>query len=444
MLRPHNIEVVVAQTATEGIQIYRKSIHSFATVIVDYCLPDFKGTEVVQQICKINPSQDILFASGYQETDFLVDMLETGGARKFIPKGKPATEIKLIILDSIKIYELKNRILGFDDYSPHNNELALKSFGFAGRSSKLLQSVKKAVKYRDTPYRVLILGETGVGKELIAKLLVPTGKEIISVNCARYKDSNHFLESDFFGHVKGAFTGADKETNGLLSRASGQVLFLDELHELPLSAQAKLLRVLQEMKFRKMGDNSGAEQKVNVKIIAAAKPSIREMVSQGLFMEDVLHRIAQLEIYVPSLSERPEDFEPLIRSFQDEFNKDKPSTAQKQIRISTIHSMMTHVWSGNVRALQNAIRQILTDATTDIVSPIDFDSYLKNKNLKHTTTVDETGLDEATKEFERLKIVEALRKSRSQNEAATRLGIEASTLTRKLAKLQIIANAYLL
>ncbi len=444
MLRPHNIEVVVAPTASEGIKTYRKSIHSFATVIVDYCLPDFKGTEVVQQICKINPAQDILFASGFQETDFLMDMLQTGGARKFIPKGKPTSEVKSIILDSIKIYELKNRVLGFDDYCPHKNELELKNHGFSGRSAKLLESVKKAVKYRDTPYRVLILGETGVGKELIAKLLVPTGKEMISVNCARYKESNHFLESDFFGHVKGAFTGADKETIGLLARASGQVLFLDELHELPLSAQAKLLRVLQEMKFRKMGDNSGSEQKVDVKIIAAAKPSIREMVAQGLFMEDVLHRIAQLEIYVPSLSERPEDFEPLVRTFQDEFNKDKPLTAQRQIRISTIHSMMTHSWSGNVRALQNAIRQILTDATSDIVSPSDFDNYLKSKNLKHLNPINETALDEATREFEKTKILGVLQKSRSQNEAASRLGIDPSTLTRKLAKLQIIAEAYLL
>jgi len=295
-LRNHQVNIVRAPTGGEGVRLFKQKPHSFATVIIDYCLPDIKGSEVAQIIRRTNSSQDFLFATGFTETENLLDLLETGGARSFLNKGRPIAELINRILESVSLYLHQNRLISYETEEPEKIELEIRTEGFVGRSLKKYEVVKTIRKFRQEKYPTLIIGETGTGKELVAQALCPKDKRLIVVDCPRYSKSENLLESDLFGHVKGAFTGADKESPGLLSQAHDQVVFFDELHQLFIEAQAKLLRFLQEMKYRKLGDHSGREISINFKLIAAAKPEIFELIKQGRFLEDLLYRIGRLEI----------------------------------------------------------------------------------------------------------------------------------------------------
>jgi len=443
MLRGHPVEVVVAETGAQGIKAYRESIHNFATVIIDYCLPDLKGSEVALTLRKINPNQDFLFTSGYSEPEFLIDFLEVGGMRSFLFKDRPVEEIRSRILDSVSIYQTKNRIVGRDDYEPTKREAEMRLIGFVARSTAMYEIYEKIQKYKESPYPVLIVGETGTGKELIARALVPSKKNLIVVNCPRFVQSENLLEAELFGYVKGAFTGANADSAGLLSQVHDQVLFLDEFHQLSTASQAKLLRLLQEMRYRRVGDNSGREISINFKLIAAAKPEIYKMIENGQFLEDLLHRVGQLQIHVPPVRERLDDVEPLVRMIQDDFNSGKPIEKHRQLRASTVGELLKHPWTGNVRQLQSAIRQMLTDADGDIVNPPDFERFLTTTN-SNTGSKQVVPLEESMRKFEVDQIISVLKNCRTQVEAAVKLGVNRSSFNRRLSQLGIDAENYLI
>ena len=252
------------------------------------------------------------------------------------------------ILSSVQKYQTKNRILATTDYEQTAAELALKKYGFISKSALMHQMTKEIESAKNSTYPTLIVGETGTGKELIAQALVPASKKMISINCASFTHRENLLESELFGYVKGAFTGANADTVGLVTKAHQNVLFLDELHQLPISAQAKLLRFLQEMKFRKVGDNSDQETKVNFKLVTAVQTDIKERIKNKLFLIDLYERVGTLIVHAPALREKPEDIELLVRFFQDEFNNNKQQKYQKQFRISTVSEMQKQLWPTKV------------------------------------------------------------------------------------------------
>jgi two-component system response regulator AtoC len=440
LLRSHPIEIFWAATGAEGIREYRKHQLSLATVIIDYCLPDLKGSEVGLTIKKINPSQDILFASGFRDPENLIDLLETGGARSFLYKDRPVEEIKARILDSISIYEKSTRIIGLDEYSPGTVEQELKAEGFVGRSPKMQQMLSAIRQCREQNFSTLIIGETGTGKELVAQALTPKDKHLIVVDCPRYSKSENLLESDLFGHVKGAFTGAERDKPGLLAEANGHVVFLDELHQLSIEAQSKLLRFLQEMKYRRLGDSSGRETKINFKLIAAAKPEIFDKIKDGSFLEDLLHRVNRLEISVPPLRDRLDDLEPLVRHFQAQFNEGKSLSQHKQIRAATMARMAALSWSGNIRQLQNIVARLLTMTSTDTVNPSDLERILATDSQERFGIP----LQESSDKLERTNVIAALAQSKNKSEAASVLGITRWTLNRIVERLGIQPERYLL
>ncbi len=423
MLREHPIEVVWAPDAKSGIRSFQAAgANHFATVVIDYVLPDMKGSEVCQHLRRLSADQEFLFTSGHQEPEFLTDILETGSAG-FLVKGRGVEEMRERVLRSVDQYQKKSRVVGKDAYSPSQAELELRAAGFIGRSESLYQILKETERYRASPYRTLIVGETGVGKELVARALVPPGRNLVAINCAAFRDKENLLESELFGYVKGAFTGAEKDTVGLVMQAHNNVLFLDELHHLSLSAQAKLYRFLQEMKFRRVGDGSGREISVDFKLIAAVQPDIKERVADGRFTKDLIRRVSELVIQVPPLRERPEDIEPLVRHFQEEYNAGKPQEKRKQFRISTIHEMTKHSWDGNVRTLRGAVRKMLTDCQADIVNPRDFKFYLETDFLGagNSTQADPASLETEKDELQKRHITDALARSRTRSEAASGL-----------------------
>lgn len=438
ILAGHAIEIIRAKDARSGIRQYREAGSGhFSTVIIDYLLPDMRGSEVCQQIRRINPEQELIFTSGHQNPDYLTDILETGTAG-FLRKGRPAAEMRECILQSLDRYQKKSRVIGQDQYSASQAELELRAAGFIGRSEGLYKVLKETQRYRSSRYRTLIVGETGVGKELVANALVPEGKKLIAINCAAFRDKENLLEAELFGYVKGAFTGAEKDTMGLVMQAHGNVLFLDELHHLSITAQTKLYRFLQEMKFRRVGDGSGREISVDFKLVAAVQPDIRERVADGRFTEDLIRRVSELAIQVPPLRERAADIEPLVRHFQEEYNTDRPSADRKQFRISTVNEMTRHSWEGNIRTLKSAVRKMLTDCASDIVNPKDFRTYLEADFLRKASALAAPiSLNVARSELEEQLIIEALSQSRTRAEAAKRLGMPHSTFSRKTKELGI-------
>ena len=294
---------------------------------------------------------------------------------------------------------------------------------------------------RKQEYPTLIVGETGTGKELIANAFVPTGKQLITIDCTRFSNSESRIEADLFGFVKGAYTGADRDTPGLIARAHGQVLFLDELHTLTMDSQTKLLRFLQEMKYRRLGDHSARETPVTFRLVAAAKPHIFEMIRKGEFLEDLYHRVAKLEVRVPVLNEREGDLEPLLRAFETDFNKEKPPELHKRFRSATVQAMEAHIWTGNIRQLQNAAIRMMTLAQGAVIEPSDFRRYL---NATGAVQASNASLKVVAQDVEAQHIERALRISRTKAEAATRLGMTRWSLDRSMSRLGIESETYLL
>lgn len=445
ILRDHPIDITWAADGKDGIKAFKDHPHGFATVVIDYVLPDLKGSEVCQHLRKINPKQDFLFTSGHRTVDVLADIVETG-TDGFLPKGREPEEIRDRVLRSITKYQEETRIIGLDTYCPNQVELELNAANIVGRSKIMSQVLRDIRKYSDSPYPTLIVGETGVGKELVAQALVPKGKNLIAVNCSEFQEG--LIESMLFGHVKGAFTGADKDTVGLVAQAHNNVLFLDEFHQLSKTGQAKLLRFLQEMKYRRVGDGSGKEISVNFKLITAVQTDIKERVADGRFLEDLIRRVNDLVIQVPSLSERLEDIEPLVRKFQNDFNSNKALKDRKQFSISTVSEMMRHHWEGNVRTLKTSVHQMLTDCPTEFVEVKDFKNYLRNKDVLGlgsaiTASTGAEPLKEAKNEVEAKMMKDALTFGRTRSAAAKRVGMALSTFTRRLKELGINPEMYL-
>lgn len=445
MLMQHPVEIVWAPTGAQGIQLYRKSTLSFATVIVDYLLPDYRGSEVAQQIRRINPVQDILFASGFSKPEYLTDMLVAGCARTFIVKGQPVEDTRDTILSSIRLFERKNRVLDVADHPPDRIESLAKQFGLVGRSRETYTLIEQAQKYCAAGVDVRITGETGVGKEVIANALTPKDKKLIVVDCTQFKDSENTFESEMFGHVKGAFTGADAEKAGYLLQAHQQVLFLDEVHTLSLTAQAKFLRVIQERKFKKKGDNRANFMSVDFTLISAAKPEIHEMVKRNEFLPDLHCRLGMVDIRIPALRERPDDIEPLVLHFQEQFNQKHFPTNPVRFRAATIREMERYSWPTNIRQLQKAVCSMMLNARGNIVDPADFQNFLATTpDGKLSGSIAEGSIQESTDAREVEQIVAALKASRHQSEAAERLGIDRFKLLRKMKRLGIDPKAYLM
>ena len=439
------LEIVWAKSGSEGIQLFQQGPQEFAVVVIDYLLPNgVNGGDICRHLKRINREQLFLFTSKHFEKEFLLDQLRVG-SDGFVDKTSGPEAIRSEVSRAIALYEQEARVLGVDDLEKSKIQRELESEGMIGRSSAMFKMLGELRAARNSKYSTLIVGATGSGKELVARSLVPKAKSLVAVNCASFINRENMLESELFGYVKGAFTDAKSDTPGLVVQAAGQVLFLDELHQLPLAAQAKLLRFLQEMKFRRVGDSSGREIAVDFKLVAAVQPDIRERLRDGRFLPDLLERVGALVVKVPDLNERLEDIEILVQKFQDEFNESKPVSERKQVRISTITEMQKHPWPTNVRGLQNAVKRMLTNCASDIVNPRDFTMYLKGSLLTEppSTHVLIVQLGEATRELEIQSIRNALTKSRTRVEAAARLGLPFTSFLRRLVKFQIDANQYL-
>jgi transcriptional regulator with PAS, ATPase and Fis domain len=320
------------------------------------------------------------------------------------------------LLDSVK--DLQSLL----DLSPpaKNHELVF-------QSARMANVVAEARRFARSSATVLLYGESGTGKELVARLIHDASPRVARryarVNCAALPEA--LIESELFGHQRGAFTGAVDGRIGRFEWADEGTLLLDEISELPLTLQAKLLRVLEEGEFQRVGDNE--TRQANVRVVATTNRDLWEQVNSGRFRADLYHRLGVLEIRVPALRERPEDIPVLVKRFISWFRGESPVAVRGASEV-TERLLIDYPWPGNVRQLRNVIHRACILATTDLLQPVDLPPLPPLPDAFPTGLLNHT-LDE----IERLVVLEALRRcSGNKTAAARQLGVTARTLANKL------------
>ncbi len=360
--------VLQAGNAQQALKLLEKEEPE--VILCDVKLPDANGVELIQQIKQKLPVSETILLTAYGNIADGVQAIKNG-AFDYITKGDDNDKIIPLVARAFEKVQLQKRI--------HQLEQQVgKQYSFEsilGKSNTILQSIALAQKVSTTDANVLLMGETGTGKEVFAQAIHYNSKRnkqnFVAINCSAF--SKDLLESEIFGHRAGAFTGAVKDKKGLIEEADKGSLFLDEIGEMPVELQAKLLRVLEAREFIKVGDTKTIS--VDVRIIAATNRNLEEEVTQGRFREDLYYRLNVFTIELPSLNNRKED----IALFVDFYTKNfaaKLGKVIKGIDKEALKKLEQHNWKGNVRELKNIIERacILTESeqlTVDSL-PVDF------------------------------------------------------------------------
>jgi DNA-binding NtrC family response regulator len=423
-LRQTGVSLHTACDPAEGVEIVRRLRPRL--VITDLVMPGLSGLDVLDQVMSFDPSIDVLLMTAHYTTETAVEAIRRGAA-DYLQKPVKIATLRTRVAELIESAELRQKAR-----SPGNADSDTYEFeGFIAKSSimwELLGMVQRiAPHYRS----VLIQGPTGAGKDLVARALHRRsgvkGKFVV-LNCSAVVET--LFESELFGHVKGAFTGADRDKVGLFEAADGGTLFLDEVGDMPLSTQAKLLRTVQNQEILPVG--SLRSRKVNVRIIAATHRDLRTAKADGRFREDLYYRLAMVELNVPSLKERPEDIPLLVRHFVRVF----ASEYGKQIEGLTPRAMIVlerYGWPGNVRELEHVIGRACMLTNAPMIDVQDLPLHLTE--LAARSEPDVPARSPALHEQERQLVVRALAESRgNQSEAAKRLGIGRDALRYKMKK----------
>jgi DNA-binding NtrC family response regulator len=419
----------VAASGDEGIALLRDGLDEYAVILLDYKMPVKNGAETAKEIRTFNTESVILVYSAHRSEDNILLSVRAGSV-DFIEKDENTDYLREAIDAACKKYEETARVLKPRLEKSAADDL-LRSMNMVGRSSKTVDTVFLIQKARGSKKPVLITGETGTGKELIAKAIHGSAKTpYFSINCAAY-DKAEFLSSDLFGHEKGAYTGAVNSKVGIFELARGGTVFLDEVHCLGMASQRQLLRAIREKKIKRMGSNKD-EYSVDFNIIAATKPDIEERVKSGEFLADLYYRLKFVTINLSPLRERPEDIEPLILNFCQKYFEE--TGEKKTFRMKTVKMLERYEWPGNIGELEGYVYDLLRKSDRDTIEPKQLEA--KFFNLEKASSPQ--SLPELQKSYEtekRNRIIAAVRTSESVAEAAQRLGVGRTTLHTLLTRL---------
>lgn len=348
-------EVSVAEDGLEAYKLLEKE--DFALVISDIKMPKLSGTELLKQALQLKPETTFVMISGHADIDTAVNSLKDG-AYDFISKP---IDINRLITSVRNALDRKKLVQTATTLQKENTQLKKKvnkKYQMIGNSVALSKIQEMIEKVAPSDARVLITGPNGAGKELVAHAIHAKSERnrgpMIEVNCAAIP--SELIESELFGHVKGSFTGAIKDKQGKFELASGGTIFLDEIGDMSLVAQAKVLRALQESRVSPVG--SDKEVKVDVRVIAATNKNLQKEIEQGKFREDLYHRLSVIEIYVPALNERKEDIPLLIEHFA-QIIADEQGNAVKTFDKKAIEALQEFSWTGNIRELRNVVERLI-------------------------------------------------------------------------------------
>jgi len=434
LLSPEGYEIITADNARSALRLIEES--DLDLVLTDMKMPGVSGMELLEQCKKINPEVPVIMMTAYGTIEMAVQAMKKH-AFDYITKPFQNEELKLTIKKALENYRLikENRRLSEALSEKH------KFSNIIGRSKPMLRIYDLIGKVAYSKASVLITGPSGTGKELIAKAIhyesPRKNRPFVSVNCGALTET--LLESELFGHEKGAFTGAVALKKGRFELADGGTLFLDEVGEMPPSLQVKLLRVLQEMEFERVGGTRSL--RVDVRVLSASNRNLKETVAEGSFREDLFYRLNVIHIEVPPLRERPEDIRLLVNHFIDKYRR---TSGEEKIELSpeVWKSFYAYRWPGNVRELENVIERAVVLNSEGVINQRDLPAEFSEENIE--LDVDrfipsDVPLQETMEKIEEQLIRRALKQSGDvQSHAAERLGITKSLIQHKMKKYNIL------
>ena len=436
ILQDEGYEISTAENGTDALRLVKEDMP--LVVLLDIWLPDIDGIEVLKKIKEQQPEVIVIMMSGHGTIETAVKATKLG-AYDFIEKPLSMEKVSLIVKHAIDLQRLEEDNLLL-------RQKIEKKYELIGRSEKIEQ-LKEQIKIAGpSSSRVLISGENGTGKELVARSIhnesPRRNRPFVEVNCAAIPDT--LIESELFGHEKGAFTGATAMKRGKFEQADEGTIFLDEIGDMSLATQAKVLRVLQEQEFQRVGGTKTI--RVDVRVIAASNKNLKEEIKRGSFREDLFYRLNVIPLHVPPVCERKDDIPLLVESFLMEFSREygiKP----KKIAEDVINVFQDYNWPGNVRELKNIVERLMIMTKSPVITIADIPKSLKGDiNLQDAVTQEAkrySSFKDAVNDFEKEYITGILKENNwNISKTAEVLQLDRSHLHRKIKALNIIFPVY--
>ena len=436
ILEDEGYEVELANDGAEGIEKIRSNHFDF--VISDIKMPKMSGLEVLTSVIESSPNIPVIIISAFGTVDTAIEAMKQG-AYDYVMKPFKQDEILL----TLKKAEERERLRRENQFLRQEVEKKYRFENIIGKSSQMQDVFRKIEKITNYKTTILVTGESGTGKELVAKAIHYAGNRknapFLAVNCGAIP--HELLESELFGHIKGAFTGATSHNPGLILQANHGTLFLDEIGELPLNLQVKLLRFLQEGEIRKVGDTR--TMKVDVRVIAATARNMNEAVQQGSFRKDLFYRLNVVPLHLPPLRERREDVALLIRHFLKKYTQEMGKEIHN-IAPEVMKLLLEYEWKGNVRELENILERAIVMTEEDTITTEYLPEELFDTQTQIILKIPESRillkdvLKEVNEISERILISRALKQTENnRTQAAKLLQISHRALMYKLKEYQL-------
>lgn len=417
-------------TAIDGLDALKAlEENDIDLVITDLIMPNLSGEELMVKVLKNYFNVPVVILTGHGTIETAVKLMHDG-AYDFLTKPLNIERLSLIVKRALSQRELiiENR----------NLQSKIKNFEFGkiiGKSEKIIQLFNKIEQIAPTKASVLIQGDNGVGKEIVANMIYELSgrknKPFIKVHCAALSET--LLESELFGHEKGAFTGAIKTKKGRFELADGGTIFLDEIGEISQNIQVKLLRVIQEKQFERVGGEETIT--VDVRIISATNLDLKKEVEKGNFREDLYYRLNVISLYIPPLRERREDIPLFISNFISEFSKENNKVIT-EITSRAKNALINYNWPGNVRELRNVLESAVVLSSDSIIDLDDLPPYIANQN--ESENILKINLPTTISEIEKNAIISTLKLTNgNKSKASELLGITRKTLQNKIAEYKL-------
>ena len=420
--------------AEDGRRALERAAAGIDLAILDYRLPDLDGLTVLKELKRLQPDALVILLTAYANVDTAVQAMKLG-AYHFANKPFDLDALSALVEQALETTRLRREVrqLRTSASEPYSLDRIV------GGSSSIQEFKTLLARVASSPAStVLLTGESGTGKDLAAKVLhyssARATKAFVNITCSALPEN--LLESELFGHERGAFTDARQQKRGLFEQADGGTVFLDEIGEMPASLQAKLLRFLEEKTLRRVGGTS--DIKVDVRVIAATNRSLEDEVRKGRFREDLFYRLNVLPLRLPALRTHADDIPALLDFYVDLFNRE----FKKSVRgasAATVHLLSRYGWPGNVRELRNAVERAMLLTNSDTLQPADF-SLAAMHDTRHTFQLPGDGVD--LEDLERTLVSQALERTGwNQTRAAKLLGLNRDQIHYRIEKYALVSPA---